>query len=923
MNTTKKSLLASGLSLAASAALLIGSTFAWFTDNVTNTGNTIQAGKLDVGLFYRELALTGDDPYTQMPDQASQAGLLFNDTLWEPGKSNGVDLKVINQGSLALKWELYFTNLESFDGNDDNENADIADVLDVYVIGADETAAALTPDNKVGSLADLADGFVYGGRLLRYEDSEEFSVVLQMQESAGNKYQNCSVKFNVELRATQTSHETDGFGNDEYDAAADGSPDNDWIHSISGSVTTPVPPSGEIVLKLDGAVVTIPENIIPDDAAEVTLTISPTSPPEGISVDANAQNVKAYDISVTPFPQDNSTEISVLLPIGRGLANVQVFHNSQQIDNAVYDAATGFVSFTTASFSPFTIVFDKAGVVRTEAELAEAVAKGGEIILGNDLVLSQSLTVEKGNTVTLDMNKKSITVTESFSTRVFSNYGTLTIKGNGSIDVSNAGANGYGAVNNFGTLTVEDGSYKALKIANASPFYNRNGGTATFINPSIDGGAGCIATEANTTTTINGGTYIDEAYPAIENRGNMLITGGTFVNTSCSACSGQWGYTIRSGESSSTAYLKIQGAQEDSVKVTGVQGGLAVIGGTADIYNGTYETVACQKHPTGNSAFYAGYFTGESYKTATTIHGGTFKSCSKTGILVGNGNPAPDSGEGEESTVIITGGVFIGGDAAKTAITVNRVEHAVGAAKISGGKFSSNPQEYLQDGYVTVTSGDMFEVKPFSDAFSEGGHIALNSDIVYNTDTYPNIDSAAAKTIVRKGVTLDMAEGSSITFDSGEGNANWAAFYLEGAQAKMTVNGSGTIDAFATTGGYCFHLGGTMLSRSTLIINGGTYIGTPSAVNVQYGTAYINGGFFDCRPAGNVSDDLYRYTLNCIDANYKNGTAKIVVTGGTFVNFNPADNQAEGPGTNFVADGYKVTSAPQPDGAIWYTVVPE
>ena len=61
--------------------------------------------------------------------------------------------------------------------------------------------------------------------------------------------------------------------------------------------------------------------------------------------------------------------------------------------------------------------------------------------------------------------------------------------------------------------------------------------------------------------------------------------------------------------------------------------------------------------------------------------------------------------------------------------------------------------------------------------------------------------------------------------------------------------------------------------------------------------------------------------LNCIDSAYQNGTAKIVVKGGTFVNFDPSNCTAEGEGTNFVAPGYKVVSETQSNGDIWYTVV--
>ena len=356
--------------------------------------------------------------------------------------------------------------------------------------------------------------------------------------------------------------------------------------------------------------------------------------------------------------------------------------------------------------------YDDIAYVSDEAQLQEAVAKGGNIVLQEDIQLTEAMTVEEGNTVVLDLNGKSICAVPEFSARLFTNYGNLTIQGNGTVDVTAAGANGYGTVNNYGTLTVVGGTYSNAKESNASNFYNRNGGTATFIDATIYGGGGCIATEVNTTTEIHGGYYEDSTYPAIENRGNMLITAGEFVNTSCSSCDGRWGYTIRSGESKAAkdAYLKIQGEAEDSVKVTGVQGGLAVIGGTAEIYNGVYETTACKVHTNGGSSYYAGYFTGESYETATTIYGGTFRSYSKNAVQVGNGNPAPDSGEGEESTLIVKGGTFIGGDGNKTAITVELEDYAIGAARIYAGSFSSDPKDFLADGYIATPSGDMWVV---------------------------------------------------------------------------------------------------------------------------------------------------------------------------------------------------------------------
>lgn len=108
---------------------------------------------------------------------------------------------------------------------------------------------------------------------------------------------------------------------------------------------------------------------------------------------------------------------------------------------------------------------------------------------------------------------------------------------------------------------------------------------------------------------------------------------------------------------------------------------------------------------------------------------------------------------------------------------------------------------------------------------------------------------------------------------------------------------------------------------STLEINGGTYVGNISAVYVKEGKAKINGGSYSIQqlsePA-NGSDE--RFTLNCLDDSYTTGKAEIIVTGGSFTNFDPSNNLAEGQGTNFLADGYKVNME-EKDGKKYYTVV--
>lgn len=214
MKSTKRSLLASGASLLLSAALLAGSTFAWFTDSVTNTGNTIQAGSLKVNFEYKDLV--EDEAYQPVPEDAATAGKLFTKEIWEPGYSYGYDFKVSNTGSLALDWELSFQNIVCTDGTN---GAEIADVLDVYVLPVNATS--LEGATPIGTLSQLENGVVKSGEdLIATTGTEEFSVVLKMQEGANNDYQKAKVTFDVYLRAKQATVEEDGFGNNTYDENA-------------------------------------------------------------------------------------------------------------------------------------------------------------------------------------------------------------------------------------------------------------------------------------------------------------------------------------------------------------------------------------------------------------------------------------------------------------------------------------------------------------------------------------------------------------------------------------------------------------------------------------------------------------------------------------------------------------------------------
>lgn len=323
-------------------------------------------------------------------------------------------------------------------------------------------------------------------------------------------------------------------------------------------------------------------------------------------------------------------------------------------------------------------------------------------MLDNAELTSEGIvTVEDGQNVILDMAGNNITAAASgFKGRPIVNRGTLTVKGNGTIDVGGAGANGWGAIENYGTLTVVDGTFRGTLESNSVNIWNRAGGQAIFKGGTYDTNGTALRTAEGSTTVIEGGYWESPWYPSVENGGTMTISGGEFKNTSCSACdNAHYGYTVRSGLDADGAYLAFENGT-----VTGVQGGLAIVGGSADVYDGTFSTGNCVKNPSHTATFYALYVAGESYKTSATVHGGEFSSSQREAVHVGNNNAGGDGGNRQEATVVIKGGTFAGGGGSKTAIVA---DNALGAAAISGGSFSSKPaDDMFAEGYEPVSDGE-------------------------------------------------------------------------------------------------------------------------------------------------------------------------------------------------------------------------
>ncbi len=223
--STKRALISSTLAILMCVAMLIGTTFAWFTDTASTAVNKIQAGNLDVKLMYSTDMVT----WKEATDQTK----LFEDSaLWEPGYTQVVYLKVVNAGNLALKYEAGFSkNYTSNRGK--NVNGDWYRVDNYLKIGIAETetkfenreavwSAIAATEKTLAKDVMLTDGWI---TLKAGESSKPFAMAIYMPTSVGNEANASRLRpssvsgLGIEVRATQATVESDSFGTD-YDANA-------------------------------------------------------------------------------------------------------------------------------------------------------------------------------------------------------------------------------------------------------------------------------------------------------------------------------------------------------------------------------------------------------------------------------------------------------------------------------------------------------------------------------------------------------------------------------------------------------------------------------------------------------------------------------------------------------------------------------
>ena len=334
--SAKRALLGSVMAMVLCLAMLVGATFAWFTDTASTGVNKIQAGNLDVALEMQNADGKWVSAEGKTLDFVKAADAKGEAILWEPGCTYELPaLRIRNNGNLALKYKVAITGI--------NGSAKLNEAIE-WTIG----------DVAMGTEQHLAAG-----------ESNAFTIKGHMKESAGDDYMNESIDgIAITVVATQDTVESDSFNN-TYDANAT------YPVVAVGDVNT----DGDTVLKdkeEDHTIqVTVPAGALDEGVQSLKLEVVKSATPAGVKV-ASTESSQSYEVTMKDQSGNavstNGTLMTVEMNVGKNRTALKLYHDGEKMtkdsgtltdaaDHYVYDAATGYVTMKVSHFSPFTAVF--------------------------------------------------------------------------------------------------------------------------------------------------------------------------------------------------------------------------------------------------------------------------------------------------------------------------------------------------------------------------------------------------------------------------------------------------------------------------------------------------------------------------------------------------------------------------------------
>ncbi len=472
--STKRALISSTLAILMCVAMLIGTTFAWFTDTASTGVNKIQAGNLNI-----ELQMKDNDgnwvnaegktlPFLvegKIPDEGTQI-------LWEPGCTYYVpEVRVLNKGKLAVKFE-YIPEALGVTGK-------LAEVLELVLPEND-----MNPEPEILKPGDYSPAWSFGYHML---------------ESAGNEYQNATATgICVTVVATQATYEKDSI-DDQYDKDAEypiSVTTGDELQAIVSNATAPV----NIVLTNS---ITTNNFVIPADK-DVTLDLNGRT----VTNAGSHTILNKGHLTLTDSSADKSGQIISLK------GNTAALRNG---DNAVCVVEGGTISRDGANGNTWHVV----------ENFGKMTFNGGKVVLKNgngfaitngwnyfDPGASTTHAVMEINALELDTDSSGIKNCR---------YGDLTVN-----DVT-VTSTGYWALSNdyLGTAVINGGTLTSNSFKAVS-----NGAAMTVNGGTFDGTEGLFVQSYATSTVLNGGTFTNmnvDALSSYVGTGHTAQQSGTSV----------------------------------------------------------------------------------------------------------------------------------------------------------------------------------------------------------------------------------------------------------------------------------------------------------------------------------------------------------------------------------------------------------
>ena len=477
---TKRALLTSIMALVMCVVMLVGTTFAWFTDTASTGVNKIQAGNLDIELQMKDNNGKWVNAEGKILPFLVEGKIPADGTqiLWEPGCTYYVpEVRVLNKGNLAVKFE-YVPEALGVTGK-------LAEVLEPVF---------KTPVDSDGNDIDIELDILKPG-----EASPAWSFGYHMDENAGNEYQNATATgMCVTVLATQASYEKDSF-DDQYDKDAEypiSVTTGDELQAIVSNATAPV----NIVLTNS---ITTNNFVIPEDK-DVTLDLNGRT----VTNAGSHTILNKGHLTLTDSSADKSGQIISLK------GNTAALRNG---DNAVCVVEGGTISRDGASGNTWHVV----------ENFGKMTFNGGKVVLKNgngfaitngwnyfDPGASTTHAVMEINALELDTDSSGIKNCR---------YGDLTVN-----DVTVA-STGYWALSNdyLGTAVINGGTLTSTSFKAVS-----NGAAMTVNGGTFDGTEGFFVQSYATSTVLNGGTFANmnvDALSSYVGTGHTAQQSGTSV----------------------------------------------------------------------------------------------------------------------------------------------------------------------------------------------------------------------------------------------------------------------------------------------------------------------------------------------------------------------------------------------------------